>query len=61
MQIMGRVARILVPDFPHHVIQRGNHRQQTSKARTKGWQANSISMMSAEDENKIDLRQEGRT
>ena len=26
---MGRVARIVVPGFPHHVTQRGNRRQET--------------------------------
>jgi putative transposase len=26
---MSRLARIVVPDYPHHIIQRGNRRQQT--------------------------------
>jgi len=26
---MARLARVLVPGYPHHVIQRGNRRQQT--------------------------------
>ena len=25
---MARIARVIVPDFPHHIIQRGNRRQQ---------------------------------
>jgi len=25
---MSRIARIVVPDYPHHVTQRGNRRQQ---------------------------------
>lgn len=24
---MGRIARVVIPDYPHHVIQRGNRRQ----------------------------------
>jgi len=24
---MARMARVVVPDFPHHVVQRGNRRQ----------------------------------
>jgi hypothetical protein len=24
---MGRIARVVIPDFPHHIIQRGNRRQ----------------------------------
>ena len=24
---MGRIARVVVPGWPHHVTQRGNHRQ----------------------------------
>ncbi len=26
---MPRTARLVIPDCPHHVIQRGNRRQQT--------------------------------
>ena len=26
---MARLARVVVPGYPHHVIQRGNRRQQT--------------------------------
>jgi len=26
---MARLARVVVPDYPHHIIQRGNRRQQT--------------------------------
>ena len=26
---MGQVARVVVPDYPHHITQRGNRRQQT--------------------------------
>ncbi len=26
---MARMARVVVPQFPHHVTQRGNRRQQT--------------------------------
>jgi len=26
---MARLARIVVPGYPHHVMQRGNRRQQT--------------------------------
>jgi putative transposase len=25
---MSRIARVVVPDFPHHIVQRGNRRQQ---------------------------------
>jgi len=25
---MARIARVVVPDFPHHIVQRGNRRQQ---------------------------------
>lgn len=24
---MGRIARVVIPDFPHYIIQRGNRRQ----------------------------------
>jgi len=24
---MGRIARVVMPGWPHHVTQRGNHRQ----------------------------------
>jgi hypothetical protein len=27
--IMPRMARVVVPHYPHHVTHRGNHRQQT--------------------------------
>jgi putative transposase len=26
---MARIARVVVPGFPHHITQRGNRRQQT--------------------------------
>ena len=26
---MARMARVVVPDYPHHVMQRGNRRQKT--------------------------------
>lgn len=26
---MARIARVVVPDYPHHITQRGNRRQQT--------------------------------
>ena len=26
---MARLARIVVPDYPHHITQRGNRRQET--------------------------------
>ena len=26
---MARIARVVVPGYPHHVTQRGNHRQST--------------------------------
>ena len=26
---MARMARVVVPGYPHHVTQRGNHRQKT--------------------------------
>ena len=26
---MARLARVIAPGYPHHVIQRGNRRQQT--------------------------------
>ena len=28
-KIMARIARIVVPGYPHHITQRGNRRQQT--------------------------------
>jgi putative transposase len=27
--IMARIARIVVPGYPHHIMQRGNHREET--------------------------------
>ena len=26
---MGRIARVVVPGYPHHITQRGNRRQRT--------------------------------
>ncbi len=33
---MARMARVIVPKYPHHITQRGNRRQQTF------WQANRV-------------------
>jgi hypothetical protein len=28
-KLMARMARIVIPDYPHHITQRGNRRQKT--------------------------------
>ena len=33
---MARIARVVVPEFPHHIIQRGNRRQRVFFNEGKG-------------------------